>query len=207
LDVKEMAGQMLACSRRLAEQVCSGGLIYWFTQWQHLGVLSEAVRSVIGTPSDVIAWVKSHARPGKLYPSRCEQVAVFVVGDATPVRATVLERRVRKRTNVWTHPGGDRSADRRTGRKPVALIADLIKDCTVRGDIVLDLFAGSGTTMIAAERTGRRARLIESDPWWCDRIVRRWEQWSKTPARLDESAGSFVEVAEQRRNDQSGAGD
>jgi DNA modification methylase len=63
--------------------------------------------------------------------------------------------------------------------KPVAMVVDALKDCSKRGDIVLDPFAGSGTTMIAAERTGRRARLIEIDPAYCDLIVRRWE-----PARL-----------------------
>ncbi len=155
---------MLASCEKIAEQVCSGAMIYWFTEWQQIGALKQAVQPVIGAPRDMIVWVQSDARPGTLYRLRYEQVAVFVVGDDPPVRAAQLGRRGRRRTNVWTHPGGDRTPHRCTGRKPVALVIDLLKDCSAAGDIVLDPFAGSGTTMIAAERTGRRARLIERDP-------------------------------------------
>lgn len=96
---------------------------------------------------------------------------------------------------------GDWSTNRRTGRKPVALVIDILKDCSARGDIVLDPFAGSGTTMIAAERTGRCAYLIEHDPRWCDVILRRWEELTKVPARLDESSATFAEVAKDRLSD------
>src|SRR6266568_8565322 len=104
----------------------------------------------------------------------------------------------RRRTNVWTHSGGDRGPHRRTGRKPVKLLIDILKDCSARGDIVLDPFAGSGTTMIAAERTDRRAYLSERDPRWCDVILRRWEALTKVPACLAESSATFAEVAKER---------
>src|SRR5712691_2910856 len=107
----------------------------------------------------------------------------------------------RHRTNVWDYPGGARDPNRRTGRKPVALLVDALKDCSSPGDSALDTFGHSGTTMIAAERTGRCARLIEQDPRWCDVILRRWEELTKVPARLDESSATFAEVAKERLSD------
>ncbi len=74
---------------------------------------------------------------------------------------------------------------------------NILKDCSAAGDIVLDLFAGSGTTLIAAERTDRRARLIERDPRWSDVILRRWEQFTKVPARHAESSATFAEIARE----------
>ena len=77
--------------------------------------------------------------------------------------------------------------------KPVALIADAIRDCSRRGEIVLDCFGGSGSTLIAAEKTGRRARLIEFDALYCDTIIRRWEQYTGKEAEL-ESSGAALEI-------------
>jgi DNA methylase/ParB-like nuclease family protein len=201
LDLEDMAGHMQAWSERVAAQVCPGAMIYWFTEWQQIGVLTEVVQPVIGAPRDMVVWVRSDARPGTLYQSRYDQVAVFVMGDVPPLRAAQLGRGGRRRTNVWTHPGGDRDPHRRTGRKPVAFVIDILKDCSARGDIVLDLFAGSGTTMIAAERTRRCARLMERDPRWCDVIVRRWEKWTKVAARHAESSATFAEIAKERSSD------
>ncbi len=82
--------------------------------------------------------------------------------------------------------------------KPVALVADAIKDCSRRGEIVLDPFGGSGTTLIAAQKTGRRARLIEFDPAYCDQIVRRFEQVTGKQAVLAATGQSFEVVAEAR---------
>ena len=82
--------------------------------------------------------------------------------------------------------------------KPVAMIADAIKDCSKRGEIVLDGFGGSGSTLMAAEKTGRSARLIEYDPIYCDTIVRRWEFYTGKRAMLAGSSNSFEAVAEDR---------
>ena len=83
--------------------------------------------------------------------------------------------------------------------KPVALIADAIRDCSRRGEIVLDGFGGSGSTLIAADKTGRSARLIEYDPLYCDTIIRRWEKYTGKRAKLDESGATFDEIADERR--------
>ncbi len=82
--------------------------------------------------------------------------------------------------------------------KPVALIADAIRDCSRRGEVVLDCFGGSGSTLIAAEKTGRRARLIEYDPLYCDTIVRRWEKLTGKRATLGDMGETFEDVAERR---------
>jgi len=82
--------------------------------------------------------------------------------------------------------------------KPVALVVDALRDCSKRGETVLDPFAGSGTTMVAAERTGRLARLIEIDPLYCDIILRRWQAFSGKVAQLVGSKETFAEVQARR---------
>lgn len=82
--------------------------------------------------------------------------------------------------------------------KPVALIADAIRDCSRRGELVLDGFGGSGSTLIAAEKTGRSGRLIEYDPHYCDTIIRRWEAFTGKKARLADFGQFFEDVAEER---------
>jgi DNA modification methylase len=98
-----------------------------------------------------------------------------------------------------TAKDGCAEADRRAARnKPVGLITDVLKDCSRPGDLVFDPFAGAGATMIAAETTGRRARLIEADPATCDLIVRRWQTFTNETARLAESSATFAELAKKR---------
>lgn len=80
--------------------------------------------------------------------------------------------------------------------KPVALIADAIRDCSRRGEVVLDAFGGSGSTLIAAEKTGRSVRLIEYDPLYCDTIVRRWQQLTGKHATLDATGQTFEEISD-----------
>lgn len=111
----------------------------------------------------------------------------------------------RYRTNVWEYPGvnsfgRDRhdSLARHPTEKPVALVADAIRDCSKRRQIVLDPFAGSGTTLIAAEKTGRRARVLELDPLYCDTIIRRWQAFTGKRSRHADTGRSFEKIEEQR---------
>ena len=111
----------------------------------------------------------------------------------------------RYRTNVWDYAGISSIGSSRSEElamhptvKPVALIADALRDCSRRGEVVLDGFGGSGSTLIAAQKTGRKARLIEYDPLYCDTIIRRWETYTGKKARLDAMGASFEEVADQR---------
>ena len=132
---------------------------------------------------------------GTFYRSKHELIFVFKTGTAEHTNNFGLGETGRYRTNVWDYAGisslGPSRADELAMHptvKPVALIADAIRDCSRRGEIVLDCFGGSGSTLIAAEKTGRRARLIEYDPLYCDTIVRRWEQLTgKRATRADRS--------------------
>ena len=134
-----------------------------------------------------------------------ELVFVFKKGTAPHTNSFGLGENGRYRTNVWDYAGissisasrGDELAMHPTV-KPVAMIADAIKDCSRRGEIILDCFGGSGSTLIAAEKTGRRARLIEYDPLYCDTIIRRWEQHSGKRAVLADSGAMFEDVSQQR---------
>ncbi len=140
-----------------------------------------------------------------VYRSKHELVFVFKVGSAPHLNTFGLGDTGRYRTNVWDYSGVNSF---RAGRmeelalhptvKPVALVADAMKDCSRRGDIVLDPFGGSGTTLIAAQKSGRKARLIEYDPAYCDVILRRFEATTGDGALLAKNGQSFEDVAEQR---------
>jgi hypothetical protein len=142
---------------------------------------------------------------GSFYRSKHELVFVFKVGTAAHTNTFGLGGSGRYRTNVWDYAGvnalrpgrGEQLAMHPTV-KPVALVADAIRDCSRRGEIVLDPFGGSGSTLIAAERTGRCARLIEFDPLYCDQIVRRYEALTGKQAVLAGPQLSFEAIAEQR---------
>jgi DNA modification methylase len=119
---------------------------------------------------------------GSFYRSRHELVFVWKNGDAPHTNNFELGQFGRSRTNVWEYPGVSSFGGERLEQlashptcKPIALLADAIRDCSRRGDLVLDPFGGSGSTLIAAERTGRKARLLELDPHYCDVVIRRWQ--------------------------------
>jgi DNA modification methylase len=150
-------------------------------------------------------WNKSNAGMGSFYRSKHELVFVWKNGTAPHVNNFELGQHGRSRTNVWEYPG---ISTMRTGRleelamhptvKPVALVADAINDCSRRGGVVLDPFLGSGTTVIAAERTGRRARGIEIDPGYVDVAVQRWQRYTGKFATLAQTVQTFEEIAEER---------
>jgi len=139
----------------------------------------------------LIVWAKDNGGTGTFYRSRHELIFAFKNGTAQHVNSFELGRYGRYRTDVWQYRSlNSMSAERMDELplhptvKPVAMIADAIKDVSERGAIVLDLFAGSGSTLIAAHKTGRRAYVCELDPTYCDRILRRWETYAKDDAEL-----------------------
>jgi len=142
---------------------------------------------------------------GTFYRSKHELIFVFKMGTAEHTNSFGLGDTGRYRTNVWDYAGisslGAKRADELAMHptvKPVALVADAIRDCSRRGEIVLDCFGGSGSTLIAAERTGRRARLIEYDPIYCDTIVRRWEELTGKRATRAGDDTAFEQLADLR---------
>jgi DNA modification methylase len=185
----------------------SGSLHFVCIDWRHGKELLTAGSSVYTELKNVCVWVKDNPGLGSLYRSQHEFVFVFKNG-AEPHRNNVqLGKFGRSRSNVWNYPGANSFA--RSGSeqdllsqhptvKPVALVADAILDCSARGEIVLDPFLGSGTTVIAAERTGRIAYGLELDPLYVDLVVRRWQRFTGKPAVLEGSDKSFDEIAEER---------
>lgn len=162
----------------------------------HIGELLDAGSRVFDRRLNICVWDKGQGGMGALYRSRHELVAVFKKGDAPHRNNIELGKNGRDRTNVWSFPGlAGFSASRKKALelhptvKPVALIAEALLDVTAPGDIVLDSFGGSGSTLIAAERLGRRARLVELDPRYVDRIIGRWEKLTgRTAELLDRAA-------------------
>ena len=166
--------------------------------WRHIGELLTAAKAF--TLKNVCVWVKNNTGMGSLYRSQYELVFVFKCGAANHVNNVELGKHGRNRTNVWDYRGiNSFGADRNEllkshpTVKPVALVADAIKDCSHRGDLILDPFAGSGSTLIAAEKTMRRSALIEIDPLYVDGIVRRWQALTGQPAVCAASGSTFAQ--------------
>ena len=182
-----------------------GAVIDVCMDWRHLFELLTAGRHVGLEYLNLCVWNKDNGGMGSLYRSKHELVCVFKAGKAPHINNVELGRFGRNRTNVWDYAGIN---SLRAGRledlamhptvKPVALVADAIKDCTRRGDIVLDPFIGSGTTLIAAEKTGRIAYGLEIDPLYVDTTVRRWEKLTGGSAVHAESGDSFDQIAAAR---------
>jgi DNA modification methylase len=183
----------------------NGAIAFVCMDWRHMGELLTAGQAVFSELKNLCIWNKTNGGMGTFYRSKHELVFVFKVGTAAHTNTFGLGDSGRYRTNVWDYAGVNTL---RAGRseelamhptvKPVALVVEAIKDCSRRGEIVLDPFAGSGTTLIAAEKTGRLARLIECDPAYCDTILRRFERVTGKQATCTASGKSFEETAEER---------
>lgn len=182
-----------------------GSLHYWAMDWRHLFELMTAARGVYDQQLNLCVWAKQAPAMGSLYRSQHELFGVWRKGKARHRNNVQLGRFGRSRSNVWRYPGANgfsRTSDEgnllalHPTVKPVALIVDILLDCTKRGDIVLDPFMGSGSTIIAAEKVGRRARGLELDPLYIDTIIRRWQRWSGAQAhRADGTLFDDLEAA------------
>jgi DNA modification methylase len=185
-------------------------LHYICMDWRHLNELLAAGDAAYAELKNLCVWAKDNPGMGSLYRSQHELVFVFKKGRAPHRNNVQLGQYGRNRSNLWRYPGMNSFA-RVTDEgnllrlaatpKPVALVADAIIDCTARGDIVLDGFLGSGTSVIAAERTGRRCYGIELDPRHVDTAVRRWQAWSRDRARHAASGLAFDEISAERGED------
>ena len=190
---------------QLAENTVDGSIHQIFTDWRHLSEMLNAGRAVYSELKNVCVWNKTNAGMGSFYRSKHELVFVWKSGTAAHINNFELGQHGRHRTNVWDYPG---ISSGRAGRleelalhptvKPTALIGDAIKDCSRRGSLVLDPFCGSGTILIAAERTGRKARALEIDPHYVDVAVRRWQAYAGKPALLAETGETFEAIEERR---------
>ncbi len=189
----------------LANSCADGALLYTCMDWRHLLELLHAGRDSGVELLNLCVWNKDNGGMGSFYRSKHELVLVFKKGSAPHINNIELGKYGRYRTNVWNYAGVNTL---RKGRleemamhptvKPVALVADAIKDCTRRGHIVLDAFAGSGTTIIAAEKTGRVGYALELDPGYVDVAVRRWQRLTGESAVHADTGLAFEEIAESR---------
>jgi DNA modification methylase len=165
-----------------AAQASRDGAVHFVCMdWRHMDDVSAVGGNVYGELLNLCVWNKSNAGMGSLYRSKHELVFVFKVGTAPHFNAVELGRHGRNRTNVWDYASVNSLAGSRREDlalhptvKPTALVVDAIQDVTRRGDLVLDSFLGSGTSLIACERSGRRFRGLEIDPAYVDVAIERW---------------------------------
>src|SRR5215813_2445394 len=204
MDRAEFTAFLGQACRNLAASSTGGSLHYICIDWRHLRELLAAGCEAYGELKNVCVWVKDNAGMGSLYRSQHELVLVFKQRGGEHRNNVQLGRFGRHRSNVWRYPGANSFA--RHGDegnllalhptvKPVALVADAILDASARGDIVLDAFLGSGTTVIAAERTGRRCYGLELDPGYVETAIRRWQTLTGDQARHAATGHSFDDLA------------
>jgi DNA modification methylase len=170
-----------------AKYSIDGSIHFVCMDWRHVGEVTEAGRLAYTELKNICVWVKDNGGMGSLYRSQHELVFVFKSGTASHRNNVQLGRHGRNRTNIWQYPCANtfsRQSDEahlaalHPTVKPVAMVADAILDCSARGNIVLDPFLGSGTTLIAAERVGRCCYGMEIDPLYVDTIIRRWQAFT-----------------------------
>jgi DNA modification methylase len=191
--------------RHLAAYSADGSIHDICMDWRHVEEMMAAGNSAYSKLKNICVWAKKNAGMGSFYRSRHELIFIWKSGTASHINNFELGQHGRSRTNVWEYPGITSSGPARLAElsmhptvKPVALVADAIRDCSKRGGIVLDPFLGSGTTVIAAERTGRRGRGIEIEPVYVDVAIKRWQQYTGKAATLVETGQTFEEVADAR---------
>lgn len=184
---------------------CDGSLHYIFMDWRHIYELLAAGRDHYTETKNICVWNKTNGGMGSFYRSKHELVAIFKNGKAPHLNTIELGAHGRYRTNVWDYAGANQLRNQKDLEshptpKTVVMLMDAIKDCTRRGHIVLDPFAGSGSTLIACEKTGRKARCIEYEPKYCDVIIRRWQELTGREAINATTGKTFNQIEQEGVN-------
>jgi hypothetical protein len=202
MSEKEFTSFLHTAMRPMADYSINGAIHYLCMDWRHMGEMLAAAQPIYGPPKNLCVWNKTNAGMGTFYRSKHELVFVFKVGSAPHINNFGLGERGRYRSNVWDYAGVNTF---RRGRmeelsahptvKPLPLVVDALKDCSRRRGIVLDPFLGSGTTLLAAEKTGRIGRSIELDPQYVDAAIRRWQALTGQDAVLIASGDTFDQRA------------
>ena len=189
-----------------------GAVLGTFIDWRGYPTVHAAATNLGLAPLNLIIWAKTNAGMGSLYRSQHELLPLFKKGASPHVNNVELGKRGRWRSNLWTYPGASSlGSDARRGLqdhptvKPVAMLEDALLDLTNRDDPVLDPFLGSGSTLMACEKTGRICRGLELDPLYADVIIRRFEAATGVSAVLEETGERFVDLAARRLREQMGA--
>jgi DNA modification methylase len=191
---------------RSGENLVDGGLCYFCMDWRHMPHTMAAAAAAKMELLNLIVWDKTSGGMGSFYRSRHELVFLFRKSGAPHLNRVELGKHGRNRTNVWTYEGvngfGAKKAKAREMHptvKPMAMIRDAILDSSAAQDVVLDLFSGSGTTILAAEASRRRGRATELDPRYVDVGVIRWQDYTGREAVLFATGQTFREVSQERR--------
>ncbi|MCP3459181.1 DNA methyltransferase [Bradyrhizobium sp. CCGUVB23] len=198
LSAAEFEAFLAKALAHLAAFTTEGSLHFLCMDWRGMGYLLAAAGPIYPEMINLCVWNKANAGMGSLYRSKHELVFVFKNGQAAHVNNVQLGKHGRNRSNVWDYPSQNTWANSAKSKlrvhptpKPVALVADAIRDCSNEHDLILDPFGGAGTTLIAAERTRRRARLIEIEPRYVDVTIRRWQHMTGKVAVHDVTGETF----------------
>jgi DNA modification methylase len=198
--------------REAARAAVDGALLYSFIDWRGAFTLQKAATAAGLALVNQIIWNKLSGGMGSMYRSQYEVVLLFKIGGAPHVNNVALGRHGRNRTNVWDcrgyngfRAGGRDALATHPTPKPVSLIADALLDCTRPGDVVLDPFSGSGSTLIAAQKLGRRARVMDLDPRYVDATLLRWERYAGREAVHAQTGLTFRELRHRRGEERRGA--
>jgi len=185
---------------QMAKNCRDGAILFSCMDWRHIEEMMIMGRNNNLQFKNLCVWAKDNGGMGSLYRSQHELVFVFKHGTGKHINNVELGQHGRYRTNVWQYPGVNSFGGNRMNElkfhptvKPVAMVADAILDCSNKGDLILDPFGGSGTTLIAAEKTKRKAAVIELDPLYCDVILRRWEEMTGQTAILIDNSKTVSE--------------
>jgi DNA modification methylase len=188
----------------MAEVSIDGAVHFICMDWRHMAEVMGAAHGIYSGLKNLCVWNKNNGGMGSFYRSKHELVFVYKVGTGPHVNTIELGKNGRYRTNVWDYAGintwragRDADLEMHPTVKPTALVIDAIKDCSRRGEIVLDAFSGSGTTIIAAHKCRRRARAIELDPLYVDVAIRRWQTFTGEAATLATTGETFAAVEER----------
>jgi DNA modification methylase len=191
----------------LAEHSVDGSIHFICMDWRHIQEMQAAAYGKYTELKNLCVWVKANGGMGTFYRSRHELIFAYKSGTAPHLNSFELGQHGRNRSNVWQYAGLNSFGSGRENElalhptvKPVGLIVDAIKDVSKRGGLVLDCFGASGSTLIAAHQTGRRARLIELDPIYVDRTIRRWQTYAKDDAFSAATGQTFLELTSDRAN-------
>jgi DNA modification methylase len=190
---------------QLAFFSADGAIHFQCIDWRHIGEMLDAGNASYSELKNICVWSKANAGMGSFYRSQHELVCVFKSGNAPHINNIELGKYGRYRTNVWNYAGVNGFGETRSDLelhptvKPVAMVEDAIRDCSQRKGIVLDPFGGSGTTLVAAERTGRCGFAIELDPLYCDVSLRRLRSICGLQAVLQATGQKFEDVATDRQ--------
>lgn len=203
---EQFTGFLSTVMQNLRDHSADGSIHFICMDWRHMQEVLKAGEQTYTELKNLIVWAKDNGGMGTFYRSRHELIFAYKKGTSPHINSFELGQHGRYRTNVWSYKGmnsfgGSRNQDIELHPtvKPVTMIADAIKDVSRRNGIVLDLFGGSGSTLIAAHKTGRRGYLCELDPLYCDRIIRRWQITAKDDATLEATGQSFDQIRKERQ--------